>query len=89
MDVDDGVTPFLTTCPTHGVYAESSFYPPTVVMHPSLWPVQLVWRRATASERKRERREHGNHYAQGGLALETTGAKPPDQPSWRTTGRHG
>lgn len=89
MDVDEGVTPFLVTCPDHGIAAESAFYPAGLERHPSLWPVRMIWRRATKSEMKRERREGGDHYRLGGLAREWTTDDPRPLPSWITSGRHG
>lgn len=70
MDVDDGVTPFMVTCPDHGLAAESAFYPADIHFWPSLWPVRMIWRKATQGELKRERRDGGNHYVRGGLARE-------------------
>ena len=89
MDVDDGVTPFMVTCPDHDVAAESEFYPKGIELHPSLWPVRMIWRKATNGELKRERRDGGDHYRRGGLAREWTPEAAPAQPSWITSGRHG
>ena len=89
MDVDDGVTPFMVACPDHGLSAESAFYPAGLEMRPSLWPVRMIWRKATAGELKRERREGGDHYRRGGLAREWTPYPSLVAPSWLTTGRHG
>lgn len=91
MDVDEGVTPFMVTCPDHGLAAESAFYPAGIVMRPSLWPVRMIWRKPTKGERKRELREQGpgGHYASGGLAREWTTDAPRPLPSWMSSGRHG
>lgn len=70
MDVDKGVTPFLKLCPDHDMHATSRFYRVDALHHPSLFPVRFVWRRATSSELKREKREGGDYYRQGGLAVE-------------------
>lgn len=72
MDVDEGVTPFMVTCPDHGLWAESRMYPRGLERDSSLWPVRLIWRKATNGELKRERREGGEHYRRGGLAREWT-----------------
>jgi len=89
MDVDEGVTPFIVTCPDHGLAAESAFYPKDLVMRPSLWPVRIIWRKATKGEREAELREGGDHYRRGGLAREWTPDLPRPLPSWVTSGRHG
>lgn len=69
-DVDDGVTPFVVRCPICGAAAMSRMYRVDALHHPSLFPVRMVWRRATGGERKRERRDGGDHFAKGGLARE-------------------
>lgn len=68
MDVDEGVTPFMVTCPDHGVHATSRFY--RMRLDAALLPVRMVWRKATKGELKRERRDGGDHYSRGGLARE-------------------
>ena len=89
MDVDEGVTSFMVTCPDHGLTAESAFYPKNIVMRPSLWPVRMIWRKPTASELKQERRAGGDHYRSGGLAREWVTDPRPELPPWMTSGRHG
>jgi hypothetical protein len=69
LDVDDGVTPMFVWCPDHDCEAVSEGYPPGAPPT-ALFPVRMVWRHATRGEEKRERREGGNHYRQGGLARE-------------------
>lgn len=69
LDVDDGVTPAMITCPDDGRAASSRFYPPGPPPA-QLFPVRMIWRKATNGELKRERREGGQHYALGGLARE-------------------
>ena len=79
MDVDEGVTPMFLTCRVDGCGARSSSMmypkgePPT-----HLFPVRIIWRRATNGELKRERREGGEHYRLGGLALEWASSREGD-----------
>lgn len=89
MDVDEGVTPFMVTCPDHGAAAESRFYRVDAIHHPSYFPVRMIWRRPTQGELKRERRDGGEHYRLGGLAREWTPDRPTEVQSWVTSGRHG
>jgi len=70
LDVDEGVTPFLKACPDHGAMATSRFYRVDARVNARWFPVRLVWRRATKGELKRERRDGGDHFARGGLAVE-------------------
>lgn len=71
LDVDDGTTPMFLTCRVNGCGGQSSS-----MMYPHgeppahLFPVRVLWRRPTNGELKRERREGGEHYRLGGLALE-------------------
>lgn len=71
LDVDKGVTPMFLVCRVDGCGATSSS-----TMYPKgeppahLFPVRVLWRRPTNGELKRERREGGEHYKLGGLALE-------------------
>ena len=78
MDVDEGVTPFMVTCPDDGSGATSTMYPKGLERHPSLWPVRMIWRLATPSERKREKKSGGDHYARGGLAREWVTSPTPE-----------
>jgi len=68
MDLDRGVTPAFVACPDCDATAGSRFY--RVPDPASSLPLRMVWRLATRSERKRERREGGDHYALGGLSRE-------------------
>lgn len=85
LDLDEGVTPMFLTCrridgcgdPTCwcglkpgeecGARSVSAVYPEQAVP-PHLFPVRIIWRRPTAAERGDP--SAGDHYAQGGLALE-------------------
>lgn len=72
-EMDDGVTPAFSACPIHvtdDVVAVSRWYRVAVPPPPDLFPLAMVWRQATRSEIKRERREGGDHFARGGLARE-------------------
>lgn len=73
MDLDEGVTPMFLTCRRLGCGARSvsSMYPKgEPPAH--LFPVRVIWRRATNGEIKRERREGGDHFVRGGLQMEWT-----------------
>lgn len=76
-DLDEGVTPMFVTCPFDQAQAGSRGYRVTMPQALAALPVQMVWRKATKSELKRERRAGGDHYAMGGLAREWTGADAP------------
>lgn len=69
-DLDEGVTPFMVTCPEHQKTATSRFYRVSLGDVKAYLPVRMVWRKATKGEQEREKREGGSHYAQGGLARE-------------------
>lgn len=69
MDVDDGATPMFVRCPDHGSTSVSQMY--RLAVPPSDFaPVRMVWRKATKSELKAERRDGGWHFAKGGLQRE-------------------
>lgn len=80
MDVDEGVTPFMSACPDHGLSSTSAFYPSGIERDSSLLPVRMLWRKATPAELKRERKDGGDHYARGGLAREFVNPPAPPRP---------
>ena len=70
-EVDEGVTPMFMACPEHANRRLTSrMYRVDAATQPDLFPVRILWRRATMGERKRERRSGGDHFARGGLARE-------------------
>ncbi len=73
LDVDDGVTPFMVTCPDHDRTATSAMYRVDERLATIALPVRMVWRRATASETKRWKRKNPamyEHVRLGGLVRE-------------------
>jgi hypothetical protein len=71
VDLDEGVTPMFVHCPDDGSRATSSGYPKDPPP-PYLFPVRMVWRKATKGEFKQEREVggRGGYFASGGLARE-------------------
>lgn len=71
MDLDEGVTPMFLMCRRDGCGARSvsSGYPAGDPPE-HLFPVRVIWRKATKGEMKRERRKGGEHFALGGLQME-------------------
>lgn len=68
VDLDRGVTPMFVGCPDCSGTAASRCY--SVKDPAAHLPIRMVWRLATRGERKRERREGGDHFERGGLARE-------------------
>src|SRR6185295_20288630 len=67
VDLDKGVTPFMTSCAACGEPAQSRMYraPGT---YQAYLPVVMVWRKPTNAERKDFKRRGIPHYEDGGLA---------------------
>lgn len=92
IDLDEGVTPMMVPCPFDGTTASWRFY--RIHEPRAFGQVVMVWRKATAQEIKRARRTPGlqDHYRQGGLHREWTGAPESSVkagPYWLRSGRHG